>query len=103
MQIPFESVAGLRSDPSAFQLPKASATEQTGSVPFSQVFRDAIGNVNESQNLATQTVDRMLAGENVGIQEVSLQIAQADLSFRFLMEVRDRSITAYQEVMRTQM
>ena len=36
MQIPFESVAGLRSDPSAFQLPKASATEQTGSVPFEQ-------------------------------------------------------------------
>ena len=72
-------------------------------MPFADVFQQVIKDVDGAQVQAQQTVDRLLAGEDVPIHEVSLQMAQAELSLKLLMEIRNRAITAYQEIMRTQM
>lgn len=44
--------------------------------------------------------EKMLTGEVRDFHEVAVQLRQADLSFRFALEVRNKLIDAYREVMR---
>ena len=41
-------------------------------------------------------------GRTDALHEVMLQVAQADLSFRFILEIRNRLTEAYQEIMKMQ-
>ena len=72
-------------------------------VPFAHVLQELLHESNQTQLTAQEQVDKLLAGDDVDIHEVSLQVAQADLSLRFLLEVRERALSAYQDIMRTQM
>lgn len=103
MQFPLEGVSNVAGE-RVHALPiKLDVNSTSSQPPFANVLSDVIGQVDAAQTTAQQSVDRLLAGEDVEIHEVSLQMAQADLSLRFLMEVRNRAISAYQEIMRTQM
>ena len=42
----------------------------------------------------------LMAGKVTDFHEVAIQLKQADLSFRFAMEIRNKLIDAYREVMR---
>ncbi|MCA9067156.1 MAG: flagellar hook-basal body complex protein FliE, partial [Planctomycetaceae bacterium] len=44
----------------------------------------------------------LVTGETDSIHDVVLTASQADLAFRLVMEIRDRLIASYQEVMRMQ-
>ena len=77
-----------------------SATSDTGS--FSDVFSKLLGGVNQQQLASEEAVQQLVAGENDNLQDVVLSVAKADLSFRMVLEIRNRLIEAYQEVMRMQ-
>lgn len=47
-------------------------------------------------------VQKLLTGETSNLHEVSLAVANADLSFRFMMQLRDQLIQTYREVIRMQ-
>jgi flagellar hook-basal body complex protein FliE len=49
-----------------------------------------------------QGVNDLVAGKTENIHELAIQVAQADVAFRLVMEVRDKLISAYQEMMRMQ-
>ena len=48
-------------------------------------------------------MQKLVTGETDYVQEVMLQLTQADLSFRMFMELRNKVTDAYQEVMRMQL
>lgn len=73
-----------------------------GSDLFGQVFADAMAKVGGLQNIAKASVDRFLSGEGEEIHQVALKAQQAELSFELFMQVRNKVISAYQEVMRMQ-
>lgn len=93
--------AGIES--SLKSMTSVSGSPSGDKLPFAGVLGDALSQTNGTQVSAQQAVDQLLAGEDIEIHEVSLQVAQADLSLRFLLEVRNRAISAYQDVMKTQM
>lgn len=82
--------------PSAVQPP-------TGSQTFGEVLGKFIEDTNTQQLQADQAVQRLATGESDSIPETMLALTKADLSFRVFMEVRNKVIEAYQEVMRMQM
>jgi flagellar hook-basal body complex protein FliE len=51
---------------------------------------------------AGQAVQALATGQAESMHGVSLAVAQADLSFRLILELRNRVTEAYQEVMRMQ-
>ena len=72
------------------------------SVPFAQLFNDAIASA-ESQQAASQTgVQALLTGETDNLQSVVMGAAKADVSLQILLGVRDRLVSAHQEIMRMQ-
>jgi len=70
--------------------------------PFSKMMNQMLQEVTQSQGRMDQDVTRLATGEAENVHEIVLNVAQADLMFRLVMEVRDRLISSYQDVMRMQ-
>ena len=81
----------------------AAATGASSSgAAFSSVFTQAINSVESFQKNAQASVDRFLNGEGEELHTVAIKSQQADLSFQLFMQVRNKIVSAYQEVMRMQ-
>jgi flagellar hook-basal body complex protein FliE len=81
-----------------------SATAIVGSgKEFLAVFTEAVQKVEAFQKNAQQSIDRFLSGEGEEIHRVALATQQAQLSFDLFLQVRNKVVSAYQEVMRMQM
>jgi flagellar hook-basal body complex protein FliE len=69
---------------------------------FNAHLQSALGEVNELQQKAEQAIQQ-LAGEGKGdLQETMIAIEKADVSFRLMMQIRNKVLEAYQEIMRMQ-
>ncbi len=91
-------------------LPQELLTQQTFAAPtpteapgsFAALVADLLNTANVEQGQVSDEVERMVTGETSNFHEISLAVARADISFRFMMEVRDQLVGAYREVMRMQ-
>lgn len=71
-------------------------------LPFASMVSEMIQSVDAQQHVVAGDVQKLASGEADNLQAIAANMAKADLSFRFLMEMRDKLITSYQEVMRMQ-
>ncbi len=83
-------------------LPEASATSTTGGEAFHSAFTDAVAKVEAFQNNAAESVNRFLSGEGEELHQVALATKQADLTFELFLQIRNKVVAAYDEVMRMQ-
>ena len=79
-----------------------SKTSDSGST-FKSIFADSIQQVQNSQDFASKTVEQFLSGENSDLHTVAIASQKAELSFEFLLQARNKVVSAYQEVMRMQL
>jgi flagellar hook-basal body complex protein FliE len=79
-----------------------SVTPGTGGAAFHSAFADAVAKVDNFQQNAQASVDRFLSGESEELHQVALAAQRAELSFEMFMQVRNKVVAAYQEVMRMQ-
>ena len=73
-----------------------------GGAGFSDVLKNAVESVNSMQHEAGRLEDAVAKGESVNIHQAVIAGEKSGLSFRLLMQVRNKMIEAYQEVMRMQ-
>ncbi len=70
---------------------------------FQSVLTEAIGHVEQFQQNSQTAIGKFLSGEDEEVHKVALATQQAELSFDLFLQVRNKVISAYQEVMRMQM
>ncbi len=70
---------------------------------FQSFLSNAIGQVQQAQQSADTVADKFLSGENPEVHQVALAATQNELAFDMFMQVRNKIVAAYQEVMRMQM
>jgi len=70
---------------------------------FGSVLQSAIDQVESSNNAAQTSMERFLAGETDELHSTILATQRASLEFDLMMQVRNKIVSAYQEVMRMQM
>jgi flagellar hook-basal body complex protein FliE len=70
---------------------------------FQAVLFDAIGQVNKFQQDSQTAIGKFLSGEDEEVHKVALATQQAELSLDLFLQVRNKVVSAYQEVMRMQM
>jgi flagellar hook-basal body complex protein FliE len=95
-----EPVEGLPGDLAASAAP-AQAGGQPG--PFAQALADAIGRVEDYRVQADHAVNRFLRGDDEELHKVAMATQQAELSFDLFLQVKNKVVQAYQEVMRMQL
>lgn len=81
----------------------ASERPAVGAGAFGKVIQRFIDDTNTQQLKADQSVEMLATGQTDSVHETMLALTKADLSLRVFMEVRNKVIDAYQEVMRMQL
>ncbi len=71
-------------------------------MPFSQLVTNLLQDVNQQQIGAQQSINDLATGQADSLQGVVLNVAKSDLAFQLLMEIRDKVISSYQDIMRMQ-
>lgn len=61
-----------------------------------------IRRTDESQKISSQTTGALLSGQNVPVHQVMVASEEASVSFQLMLEVRNRLLDGYQELMRMQ-
>ena len=70
---------------------------------FQSVLSDAIGRVEQFQQNSETSIGKFLSGEDQEVHKVALATQQAGIAFDLFLQVRNKVVAAYQEVMRMQM
>ncbi|WP_026182290.1 flagellar hook-basal body complex protein FliE [Leeia oryzae] len=77
-----------------------SDTPQQG---FASLLQNALNQVNTTQQQSEASQQAFATGEpNVDLQDVMVSMQKASLSFQSMVQVRNKLVTAYQEVMNMQ-
>jgi len=79
-----------------------SGEADKGSGSFASVLKDSLTEVNKMQQKADAAVTALATGEKVSLHETMIAMEQADVSFRMMMQVRNKIVEAYQEILRMQ-
>jgi flagellar hook-basal body complex protein FliE len=66
---------------------------------FGELMQQAINQVNETQMQATSLRQSFELGENVDLSEVMIAVQKSRVSFEALTQVRNKLLSAYQDVM----
>ena len=67
---------------------------------FGQALKAAIDQVSQAQASAQQMTEDFAAGNsNVNLQDVMINLQKANLSFQQMVQVRNKLVTAYQNIM----
>ena len=70
---------------------------------FEELLRQEIKAVDEAQKTANQKVLGLVSGKDPDLAGTSLALTKAELSLRLLLQVRNKVLEAYQEIMRMQL
>ena len=65
--------------------------------------KDAIAQVNEVQLDASRSVDKFVGGESDNVHQMMMALQKADVSFQLMMQVRNKLVSAYEDIQRMQM
>ncbi len=94
-------------DPSRRYLPLVEQKLQApglpqSSVSFADTVREFVGDVNNMQIDSKVQTEALIRGEPVDIHDVMITAEKAKTSFQLLMELRNKGLDLYREVMRMQ-
>ena len=74
-----------------------------GSGQFQNALETAVKHVEQSRADASQAVSQFLSGQNEELHSAALATQRAELSAELFLQVRNKIVQAYQEIMRMQM
>jgi flagellar hook-basal body complex protein FliE len=81
----------------------SAAPQKSGPSEFANLLSKGIDSVNKTEQSAAKLSDAFQRGEpGVELPQVMLEMQKASVSFRALTEVRNRVVTAYQDIMNMQ-
>jgi len=69
---------------------------------FKQMLEGYIDQANQLQQEADKSVVDLATGKLDNLHQVVAAVSEADLSFRLMMQVRNKLVEAYKEIMRMQ-
>lgn len=74
----------------------------TGKTSFADTLKQSIDQINQSQIESDKMTDALATGKNVELHEVMITAQKASVTMTLAVEVRNKAIEAYQEMMRMQ-
>ena len=81
-------------------MPTPAAPKQAGT-SFGKMLGEAIQQVNDVENTSQGELKKYLSNES-DLHSVMIALEKADLSFQLMMQVRNKIVQAYQEIMKSQ-
>lgn len=80
----------------------AAKAQKPGTASFSEVLKDSIDKVGQLEKEASAQTEKLATMETQDVHNTMIAVQKADLSFQLMMQIRNKIIDAYQEIMRIQ-
>jgi flagellar hook-basal body complex protein FliE len=93
---PITSLSSLSQSQATSGLRPQAATE--AQKPFKDFMLQSLNEVNTMQQDADKAVQQLVTGGDVNAAEVLTTLQKADMSFKLMMQIRNKLVQAYQEV-----
>ena len=78
------------------------SSAQPSSDSFAGMLGKMVSDVNAKQSAAGSAVAAMQSGQNVPLHQAVIAMEEASVSFQLMVEVRNKLLESYQEIMRMQ-
>ena len=95
--IPFTELEKL--SPGILPLPTNTVPPSGG---FEKIVTDLVGEVSARQAEAANSVNGLMSGKNVSLHQTMIAMEEASISFQLMVEVCNKLLESYQELMRMQ-
>ena len=73
-----------------------------GGTAFGDMLKEAVRRVDGYQKAADISVEKLLKGEDEDLHRVAMVTQQAEVAFELFLQMKNKVVQAYQEVMRMQ-
>ncbi len=83
-------------------LPSMGRTGESGGASFTDVLKNAVYGVDQLHNDAAAQVGNLLQGGGADVNNVMIAVEKADVSFQLMMQVRNKIVSAYQDIEKMQ-
>jgi flagellar hook-basal body complex protein FliE len=90
---------GLKLDPTSSS---SNSVGGSGGVSFADTLKEAVNNVNQIHLDADKKAQELATGKTDDIAGVMIATEKADIALRVMVQVRNKIIDAYQEIMKMQ-
>jgi flagellar hook-basal body complex protein FliE len=82
---------------------KPSAVTPSNGLSFGDALKQALDATNEEQVNSEKAMTDLATGEVKDLHQAAIAIGKAELSMKMMLEVRNKAISAYKEISKTQM
>lgn len=82
------------------EIPAARETNESATTAFTETLESAIREVDELQKSSGALQRAFAEGAPVELHDVLIRVEEAEVAFKTMMEIRNKLIGAYQEIMR---
>jgi flagellar hook-basal body complex protein FliE len=98
-----EAIGAVSASLAAPQAQATSLANAATPMDFGQMLGEGIGKLDTSLKTADTQLRAMAAGKDVAVQDVMISMEEARMGLMFMVEVRNKAVEAYQELMRMQL
>ncbi|MCP4252207.1 MAG: flagellar hook-basal body complex protein FliE [Candidatus Scalindua sp.] len=81
---------------------KFGKADQKDGAGFKDTINNYVSEVNDLQVKAGESIENFATGKVENVHEVMIAMSKAEVSFKFMMETRNKLVDAYKEIMRMQ-
>ncbi len=82
--------------------PISSNSSVSGDKSFADTLKNAISEVNQMQQVSNKKMQELAVGKTDNVADVMITAEKADIAMRVMVQVRNKVIDAYNEIMRMQ-
>jgi len=76
--------------------------EKKSAGSFVDILKESINKANEIEKETDKEIQRLATMENTDIHTTMIAVEKADMTFQLMMQIRNKIISAYEEIMRMQ-
>ncbi|MCL2283373.1 MAG: flagellar hook-basal body complex protein FliE [Fibromonadales bacterium] len=80
--------------------PKRMGPQKADAPSFGEMLSGFLTDVNHMQNYADQSIQKMVADEVKDVHQVMLAVGEAKVAFNLMLEIRNKTMEAYNEILR---
>jgi flagellar hook-basal body complex protein FliE len=95
-------IPNFAADLSADSISSSIQGSASAAAPFSNLFKNALGTMQKLEDQASSTVEGLMDGSGVDVHQAMIATQKADMSFELALAVRNKAVSAYQQVMQMQ-
>ncbi len=98
-QIRDQTQRGMAVAPAAADVAAPNASQSPGRADFGGALKQAIDSVNNLQQTASTSANDFVTGKENNLVKVMVDSQKASVGFQAVVQVRNRMVTAYQDIM----